>query len=76
MTDTGRGQAAADGIPGPGHGLAGMRERAASVGGTIQMGPSLAGGYRVTAWLPADRDRPAQPGIASPAVSGTEGKAS
>jgi len=52
VTDTGRGQAVGDGLPGPGHGLAGMRERAASVGGTVETGPALTGGYRVSAWLP------------------------
>ena len=35
-----------------GHGLAGMRERAASVGGTIETGPGPAGGFRVAARLP------------------------
>jgi signal transduction histidine kinase len=61
VTDTGRGQAPADGLPGTGHGLAGMRERAASVGGTIEAGPSLAGGYRVTAWLPTGREHQTGP---------------
>lgn len=61
VTDTGRGQAAGDGLPGPGHGLAGMRERAASVGGTVETGPSLAGGYRVTAWLPTGADAAGMP---------------
>jgi signal transduction histidine kinase len=37
---------------GTGHGLIGMRERAAAAGGTAQAGPAPAGGYRVTATLP------------------------
>jgi signal transduction histidine kinase len=37
---------------GTGHGLIGMRERAAAAGGTVTAGPSGAGGYRVTATLP------------------------
>ncbi|GAA4566199.1 sensor histidine kinase [Planotetraspora kaengkrachanensis] len=36
-----------------GHGLVGMRERALSVGGTFTTGPSVTGGFRVLAVLPA-----------------------
>jgi signal transduction histidine kinase len=38
---------------GTGHGLIGMRERATAAGGTLSAGPAAAGGYRVTATLPA-----------------------
>ncbi|WP_039932509.1 histidine kinase [Streptomyces viridochromogenes] len=36
----------------PGFGLVGMRERARSVGGTLDAGPRAAGGFEVTAVLP------------------------
>jgi signal transduction histidine kinase len=39
--------------PDGGHGLAGMRERAASVGGQLQAGPAAGGGFVVEATLPA-----------------------
>jgi signal transduction histidine kinase len=51
ISDTGRG--AVVGPAGTGHGLTGMRERAAAVGGTVQAGPGETGGFRVTARLPA-----------------------
>jgi signal transduction histidine kinase len=38
----------------PGHGLVGMHERAALLGGTLTAGPDDAGGYVVTATLPYD----------------------
>ncbi|MET8383973.1 sensor histidine kinase [Streptosporangium canum] len=50
VTDDGRG-AAAPGRPG-GHGLVGMRERAAMFGGSIEARPRLGGGFQVTARLP------------------------
>jgi signal transduction histidine kinase len=48
VTDEGRG-----GSPnGTGHGIAGMRERAALYGGTIDVGPRPGGGFRVAARVP------------------------
>ncbi len=45
------GRAPADGHR-PGHGLAGMRDRAAVLGGSLSAGPSPEGGYVVSAVLP------------------------
>jgi signal transduction histidine kinase len=39
--------------PGPGLGLAGMRERVSALGGELQAGPQEDGGFRVRAELPA-----------------------
>jgi signal transduction histidine kinase len=50
VRDDGLGAAAANGSPG--HGLAGMRERAATVGGELVAGPGSHGGYCVRAHLP------------------------
>jgi signal transduction histidine kinase len=51
VADTGRGRPSGAARPG-GHGIAGMRERAAAVGGTLQAGPSGDGGFLVRARLP------------------------
>jgi signal transduction histidine kinase len=39
-------------VPHGGHGLAGMRERAAAVGGELHTGPAPGGGFLITARLP------------------------
>jgi signal transduction histidine kinase len=44
--------------PGSGSGIAGMRERAAAFGGTIEAGPRPDGGWRVRAVLPEPESRP------------------
>jgi signal transduction histidine kinase len=51
VADTGGGRASAAARP-AGHGIAGMRERAAAVGGTLEAGPNGDGGFRVRACLP------------------------
>jgi len=50
VSDDGRGAAAAVGPAG--HGLAGMRERAATCGGSLVAGPRPGGGFRVRVVLP------------------------
>ncbi|MDR2987489.1 MAG: sensor histidine kinase [Nocardiopsaceae bacterium] len=58
VADTGRGvpSPAAKDVSGgdqpPGHGIVGMRERAATAGGTLEAGPVTGGGFTVTATLP------------------------
>ena len=56
ITDRGRGRASAD-HPVNGHGIAGMRERAAAVGGRLEAGPRADGGFRVSARLPLAEGR-------------------
>ncbi len=51
VVDDGRGNDARGG-PATGLGLVGMRERVASLGGTVESGPTAHGGYRVHASLP------------------------
>jgi signal transduction histidine kinase len=43
-------------VPNGGHGLAGMRERAAAVGGELRTGVAPGGGFLVTARLPAEAE--------------------
>jgi signal transduction histidine kinase len=73
IADNGRGVAPRPVGDGTGHGLIGMRERAASVGGTLQAGPGRGRGYLVTALLPADGGQAgeaAAEGAANGAASG------
>jgi signal transduction histidine kinase len=54
VTDDGTG--GDDGRHSGGQGLVGMRERVTVYGGTLDVGPGPAGGYRVAATLPFDED--------------------
>jgi signal transduction histidine kinase len=56
IADSGGGQASAPARP-AGSGIAGMRERAAAVGGTLEAGPSADGGFLVRARLPFEGGR-------------------
>ncbi|WP_172582471.1 sensor histidine kinase [Subtercola boreus] len=74
VSDQGQSQVAATSI-GTGHGIVGMRERALGYGGTLEAGPTTAGGWQVRAKIPETR----QPGPAaersSAATSPTPGTA-
>ncbi len=50
ISDDGRGPSGGR----PGHGLVGMRERTALYGGTLEVGPAPAGGFRVAATFPLE----------------------
>ena len=52
VTDEGSGRSPARGIPSGGNGIAGMRERAASVGGELSAGARAGNGFAVRARLP------------------------
>jgi signal transduction histidine kinase len=55
VLDNGRGGTI---LPGSGHGIVGMRERALLLGGSLHVGPRPGGGFQVVARLPV-RDEPA-----------------
>ena len=53
VIDNGRGETI---LPGTGHGIAGMRERAQLLNGSLDAGPCPGGGFRVVARLPIGED--------------------
>ncbi len=57
VRDDGSGSAGDEGVK-PGHGIAGMRERAEALGGRLTAGVSSGGGFLVTASLPVTSDQP------------------
>lgn len=63
VTDDGVGPSCPDGIgpdrTGLGHGILGMRERAAALGGTLRAGAAPGGGFQVHVQLPAPESTPA-----------------
>jgi signal transduction histidine kinase len=56
VTVTGTGGAVGGGTVGGGHGLLGMRERAAALGGSCEAGRAPGGGWRVRARIPIERE--------------------
>jgi signal transduction histidine kinase len=62
ITDNGTAEPGQPASPG-GHGLAGMRERAAVFGGELAAGPRPGGGFAVRARLPLAFDRPLGGGL-------------
>ncbi|MER5224165.1 sensor histidine kinase [Streptomyces flaveus] len=71
VTDDGTGPTAGGS---PGFGLVGMRERARSVGGTLDAGPGPAGGFVVSAVLPVLSGLPVSPAPPAPSVHREEAR--
>jgi signal transduction histidine kinase len=56
VLDQGQARSTGAGTGGGGHGLLGMRERAAALGGSCEAGQAPGGGWRVRARIPIDRE--------------------
>jgi signal transduction histidine kinase len=56
VVDSGRGAGGPANRAGGGHGIVGMRERAAMFGGTLEAGPRASGGFAVRARIPMRQD--------------------
>jgi signal transduction histidine kinase len=57
VDDDGRGRTETAVAPGGGNGITGMRERAAALGGRVDVGPRDGGGFVVRARLPLAEDQ-------------------
>jgi signal transduction histidine kinase len=57
VEDDGRGVISEAAQGSGGHGIDGMRERVAAIGGSIDVGARKGGGFRVQAWLPVTDDQ-------------------
>lgn len=54
VTNSAPSRAISEPMPGSGHGIRGMQERAHALGGTLTAGPRADGGFQVHAWLPLE----------------------
>lgn len=73
IVDDGRGAATLTGPPPTdGHGIVGMRERAAVHGGTLEAGPRPGGGWRIRAELPLDEGVGGHAGSVATAAGATD----
>jgi signal transduction histidine kinase len=73
IADDGGGAAGRATVPdGAGHGLTGMRERAAMYGGLVRAGPRAGGGFQVTAALPFPAGLPAAADITARTAVGPD----
>ncbi|GAA1886177.1 histidine kinase [Streptantibioticus ferralitis] len=70
LDDGGGRPVAADGEHGGGHGLMGMRERAAALGGRFEAGPRPEGGFRVFVRLPSTTPAPVAAGRGEAVLKG------
>lgn len=59
-------------LPSGGHGLIGMRERAAALGGSVTAGATPEGGFRVRALLPLDGEATPEPARPEPGKAGND----